>query len=839
MRLIAPMSLSLVMWLIAAVTLDALARPCLAQEAPIESIEMREALVIDPVGEARRSAIHTDAIEQQIVEGKWTRPTVGASILKPDGVAVAWSARSVDADAWLGHRGYVCWTVRLEAEAIMLLDAAGHSLVYVNGQLRPGDPYEYGNLSLPVSLRAGESELLFYVARGRMRAKLTPCKAGAFFDLRDATLPDLLRGAGANQSGPVMGGLVVVNPSPREWLGAVTVGSEAGQAATTRVGPIPPLSLRKVAVEFPIPGMLDGLDKVNYSVFLTNGGDFDAPRIDYDKMTLTLNVRDSGDHHTRTFISAIDGSVQKFTVRPSSTAGDGQALFLSLHGAGVDAPGQSGSYAAKDWGHVVAPTNRRPFGFDWEDWGRMDAMEVLAEATRIYAPDPNRIYLTGHSMGGHGTWQIGAHYPDRFAAIGPSAGWVSFWSYTGASDFDEAHPVGRIMARATLPSDTLALSRNFLQQGIYILHGDADDNVPVEQAQTMRAHLSGYHADFAYYERPGAGHWWGSACLDWPPMFDFFRHHVRPAPQQVRRIEFVTANPSVSSRSQWITVEQQMRSLVRSSVVVDFDPGKRRLTGATENIRTLAIDVGMLADSLRNDAGDSSLTIVLDGSEMACDVASATGGVVRLRREEEAWRLLSERIEPKEKHPRRAGPFKEAFHNRMIFVYGTQGTVAENAWALAKARSDAEAFFYRGNGSIDVMDDLTFNLFDHAGRNVILYGNADTNAAWTRLLTDGPINLERGRVRFGERVVEGDNLACLFTYPNAMDDDSLVAVVGGTGLIGCRLTDRFTYFVSGVHYPDWFIARPQTLRSGIDAVVGAGFFDHAWRIDAESSGWSE
>ena len=32
-------------------------------------------------------------------------------------------------------------------------------------------------------------------------------------------------------------------------------------------------------------------------------------------------------------------------------------------------------------------------------------------------------------MGGHGTWHIGATFPDLFAAIGPSAGWLSYWSY--------------------------------------------------------------------------------------------------------------------------------------------------------------------------------------------------------------------------------------------------------------------------------------------------------------------------------------------------------------------------------------------------------------------------
>jgi len=78
-------------------------------------------------------------------------------------------------------------------------------------------------------------------------------------------------------------------------------------------------------------------------------------------------------------------------------AGEGsepRALVLSLHGAAVQALNQVNSYARKDWCHIVAPTNRRPYGFDWEDWGRLDALEVLEHARKRLGTDPRRTYLT-------------------------------------------------------------------------------------------------------------------------------------------------------------------------------------------------------------------------------------------------------------------------------------------------------------------------------------------------------------------------------------------------------------------------------------------------------------
>ena len=123
-------------------------------------------------------------------------------------------------------------------------------------------------------------------------------------------------------------------------------------------------------------------------------------------------------------------------------------------------------------------------------------------------------------MGGHGTWQIGAQNNDLFAAIAPSAGWISFFTYVKAptAAIDANDFVGKILDRSANPSRTLLLKDNYASQGVYVLHGDADDNVPVTEAREMRAQLAMFHPDFAYHEQPGAGHWWGNECVDWPPL---------------------------------------------------------------------------------------------------------------------------------------------------------------------------------------------------------------------------------------------------------------------------------------------------------------------------------
>lgn len=70
---------------------------------------------------------------------------------------------------------------------------------------------------------------------------------------------------------------------------------------------------------------------------------------------------------------------------------------------------------------------------------------LLDEIQSDYAVDPNRVYLTGLSMGGFGTWALACAHPERFAAIVPICGGgqrylagrlknVPVWAFHGAKD---------------------------------------------------------------------------------------------------------------------------------------------------------------------------------------------------------------------------------------------------------------------------------------------------------------------------------------------------------------------------------------------------------------------
>ncbi len=777
-----------------------------------------KAAVIGQLGRGGRTPIRFDALEYLIVRGEFASPKPGETITSTDGTVRTWEAIE-SKEGRFQHEalggGYAYATFESDADTTLVLEAAGHSLVYVNGVPRTGDPYGFGFMKLPVPIQKGRNEFLFVCGRGGFSARLAPLPAAQpYFLGADDTVPNLVTGRPID----TVFATVVVNPTKDFGPGYAIEVRGMGEPQRTAIPALPPYGPWKARVELRGPAPASKGPVALELALLAPDGRTIATR------PLTLQTVDPGDRRSETFTSAIDGSAQYYALVPPAAGGpEKPGLVLSLHGASVEATSQAAAYAPKDFAAIVCPTNRRPYGFDWEDWGRLDAIEVLGIAAQRLGSDPRRQWLTGHSMGGHGTWQIGVHFPDRFAAIAPSAGWISFRSYTGGAEF-KSESVEGILQRAASPSETLVLKKNYAKQGVYILHGDADDNVPVQQARTMRGQLAGgegaFHSDFVYYERPGAGHWWGNECVDWPPLIRFLAERTLPDPDAVDQIDFTTAAPWVSSTHRWIAVEQQIEAMKPSNVSLTRDKATRSYEGSTSNVALFAIRA--LPE------GDAPINLKLDGATI--QAARPASGELWLAREGDAWKV-AEAPAPTAKRAARGGPFKDAFRERFLFVVGTGGDDAMDARLLDQARYAAETFWYRGNASIEIALDTAFDPAAAKDRSVILYGNAETNAAWPKLLAQCPILVRNGSVKVGDREVAGEDLACVFAYPRSDSSRAMVAAVAGTGPIGQRLTERMPFFLSGVGYPDCTVFAAETLLKGVAGVRAAGFFGNDWSVE--------
>lgn len=801
------------------------------QETPPAGLAPTEGWVL-PRGERSRArpSFPVDRLEWAWLQGKLALPDPAADESPSAEGLSPWKKVQADADGKFDGRalagGWLASYVDAPAAGVWLLDAQGHGSVRVNGVARVGDVYGNGRVELPVALQAGRNSLVFTSGRGAVSARLRPAVKPVAFSLRDSTFPHVLRG----ETEPLWGAILVVNAREETRTGLKITANGPGFAPTeTEVPDLLPLSVRKVAFRID-PAASSGEawagDTVDIVLSLGEAGGAATA----DTTTVKWPVRRPDQTHLRTFRSDIEGAVQYYGVVPPAPAPADPAsrpgMILSLHGAGVEAEGQAGVYQPRPGAYVITPTNRRNFGFDWEDWGRWDALEVMEQARTRFQTEPRRTWLTGHSMGGHGTWHIGTLFPDRFAAVGPSAGWISFATYAGRSPEQADDPVSAMLRRPLAVSDTLARSRNLQYQGVFILHGDADDNVPVDQARRMREDLAAFHPDFVYKEQPGAGHWWGNICCDYPPMMRFFEDREIRHPRDVPHVRFLTPSPSASADCFWVRVETQQQQGDLSGVDLKYTPDPLTITGTTQNVARLALRVGQLRPE--NAPPATAVTVDIDGTRLE-GLAAGPEETVRLERGADGWRPAAA-PDPGTKNPSRSGTFKSAFRNRFLLVYGTGGTAEENAWMLERARFDAEIFWYRGNGSVDVVADTRWREAAAGDRNVIVYGHAGINAAWAALLADSPVVVTRDQWQVENAPAAREPAAILMVRPRSGSATSLVGAIGGTTLPAMRSTDRLPVFLAGTAYPDVVVTGPDFLEKGPAAVKWTGFFGHDWSV---------
>jgi hypothetical protein len=341
----------------------------------------------------------------------------------------------------------------------------------------------------------------------------------------------------------------------------------------------------------------------------------------------------------------------------------------------------------------------------------------------------------------------------------------------------------------------------------------------------MRKLLGNAQPDMSYYEYPGGSHWFGDHSVDWKPLFEFFRWHQLPVDSTVNAIDFTTANPGISSAYRWASVEQQVQPLEYSRI--QLTRTNAAITGTTTNVAVLKL-------ALNEFGTNTPVNITLDGLPAINHTTRGVADTLVLRREKDRWSLTTP-LDPTQKGPHRHGTFKEAFNHRMVFVYATSGTADENEWAYNKARYDAETWYYRGNGAVDIIADGAFDPARYANRGVVLYGNQTTNRAWSKLLTKCPIQVSRGQLTVGNERYVGNDLGAYFVWPRSDSPIASVAVVAGTGLPGMKAANANQYFAGGSGFPDFMIFGIDMLRDGAKGIRRAGFFTNNWSLSDQET----
>ena len=187
----------------------------------------------------------------------------------------------------------------------------------------------------------------------------------------------------------------------------------------------------------------------------------------------------------------------------AADAGRTWPLILFLHGSGerggdievVKRNGPPKLLAAGQEMPFVVVSPQLPAGGDWSP----EDLVVLLDDLQARLPvDPDRVYLTGLSLGGRGAWRLAARYPERFAAVVPVCGWGD----------------PEVACRLT-------------HVPIWAFHGAKDTVVPLADEQEMVDAVKKCGGDVRFTVYPDAGHDAWSATYANPELYTWLLAHTR------------------------------------------------------------------------------------------------------------------------------------------------------------------------------------------------------------------------------------------------------------------------------------------------------------------------
>jgi predicted peptidase len=188
-------------------------------------------------------------------------------------------------------------------------------------------------------------------------------------------------------------------------------------------------------------------------------------------------------------------------------------LILFLHGAGERG---TNIWKVATHGPPKNVTGHPDFPFiivspqcpEHQIWSKDVLLALLDDITAKYAVDTKRVYLTGLSMGGYGTWDLGLAYPERFAAVVPICG-------------------GGQVITVLLASGAKGQALKTL--GVWAFHGGKDPVVPLEESQRMVDALKKAGVpDVKLTVYPEAQHDSWTETYKNPALYEWLLKHERP-----------------------------------------------------------------------------------------------------------------------------------------------------------------------------------------------------------------------------------------------------------------------------------------------------------------------
>lgn len=454
--------------------------------------------------------------------------------------------------------------------------------------------------------------------------------------------------------------------------------------------------------------------------------------------------------------------------------------------------------------------------------GEADVMRALNKARKRFSIDDRRIYLTGESMGGSGTWLIGSRHTDTFAAIAPVYGG---WDYRVVAP-DGVDPAWR----AETPAQAFQLDsrssfrhlESLVNTPVYALHGDADAVVSPDHTRHAVRLLQRWGYPIRYREAPGGAH------DDLGARDEIFAwllgHQLNEAPAKVR----VRSTDLSGAASSWLRIEGYEQSArVIAADAEALNPGRIRLDTSNVTRLELSPPPSLLGDGPTVRINWNGRSIEAPSSPLPIRLSKEGGDSAGVF-----------------KKPDVEGPISDIIRSPFAVVVGTASEVPEIRQLLRKKGDAFSELWTAWQGSAPrVFLDTEVTPEIERSYSLLLLGGPKSNAVSRRMADALPFTIDGDAVTIGSQRFDAPDAVVESIWPHPQNPDRYIVLVDATSADGFYFWNPLLWNVPfgfpSSHW-DWRIidGRLDELDHPLEAQqawVASGAFDGAWRIDASTT----
>jgi dienelactone hydrolase len=534
----------------------------------------------------------------------------------------------------------------------------------------------------------------------------------------------------------------------------------------------------------------------------------------------------------RGYVSKIDGSVQPYgLVVPASYSSHGPGRFrcdLWFHGRGEtlselnfvrDRTNNLGQFAPADT-IVLHPYGRYSNAFKFA--GEVDVLEALDSVKRRYRIDDDRIAARGFSMGGAAAWHFAVHYPDRWFAANPGAGFSETPEFLKVFQQESLQPTWwekRLWHLYDCPD----WCGNLAHCPTVAYSGENDRQK--QAADVMAAALAEEGIDLLHIIGPQTAHAIHpqSKVEIEQRLASLARLGRQRAPQQVAFTTYTLRY----NRSHWVTIDGLAVHWSKGRVAAQTGTNEVRVRPEGVTDLTLAFEAGLAPFELAKPVQIAIGSQILAGPRPASD----RSWTVSLHRQGNQWRLGKRPDGALRKQHGLPGPIDDAFLDRFIFVRPTGMPWHElpGKWSASELERAIEHWRRHFRGQAIVKDDTAITPEELASANLVLWGDPSSNALLKQLAGKLPITWDEKQIRAGSEAFASDNHALVAIYPNPLAPARYV-------VLNSSFTFREYAYLNNARQvpmlPDWAVVDLSVPPSSVwpGKIVAADFFDEAWQL---------